>query len=292
MVSRTLTSSQGLGWQTVQATAYAVPPDIQEFEVRTEKLLLVLVTSGRFDLDRQQAGKWFTDSREPGSLCAVMPNTEIRVRWRTTSDLPMRSLHLQIDAIPPVTTLVPDERSLSDPLLVAGAWTLSRALTSGAPALYADSVAQALTAHLAFRTTGSAPRPDRPGPPLGTRQIDRIAEYMRAHLADNVTVDELAAVINVSKYHFIRTFATTTGLTPYRYLRRMRMQAGADLLRSTTQPIAGVAAKCGYLNPSHFATAFRSEYGVSPNQFRGHRPASHPNRSAGSAMTCAFTPRA
>ena len=76
---------------------------------------------------------------------------------------------------------------------------------------------------------------------------------------------------NVSKFHFIRIFARTTGLTPYRYLRRMRLQTGADLLRTTSYSVAQIATRCGYLSPGQFATAFRTEYGVRPSDLRNFR---------------------
>ncbi len=91
---------------------------------------------------------------------------------------------------------------------------------------------------------------------------------MRAHLADDVTVDDLAAVVNVSKFHFIRTFAAGAGLTPSRYLRRLRARTAAELLTTTTMPVAAVAAHCGYRSAGQFAAIFRTHHGVSPSAYR------------------------
>jgi AraC family transcriptional regulator len=101
------------------------------------------------------------------------------------------------------------------------------------------------------------------------QQVDLIVDYMRERLADDITVEELAAMVNVSRFHFIRVFSRTTGHTPYRYLRRLRMLAGAELLRTTAYPVSRVAQMCGYRSAGQFAAAFREEYGVSPSGFRG-----------------------
>jgi AraC family transcriptional regulator len=91
---------------------------------------------------------------------------------------------------------------------------------------------------------------------------------MRAHLGDDVTVDDLAAVARVSKFHFIRAFALAAGTTPYRYLRRMRLETAAGLLRRTRHSVARIALDCGYRSTGQFARAFRAEYGVPPTLFR------------------------
>ncbi len=108
-------------------------------------------------------------------------------------------------------------------------------------------------------------------PPLGAAQVRRIDEYRRGHLGDDLTVVALAGVANVSRFHFIRAFAATTGLAPHRYLRRLRMRAAADLLATTTYSVARVAVMCGYRSAGQFAAAFRAEHQLSPAEFRRSR---------------------
>ena len=122
----------------------------------------------------------------------------------------------------------PIRKTSSAPFVLAGARALGDALTTGASALYAESVAQALVVHLALSAPRSPRRPAAAVLPLGAAEVRRIDAYLRSRLGDDLTVDELAGVANVSKFHFIRAFAAATGLTPYRYLRRLRMHAAAD----------------------------------------------------------------
>lgn len=268
MPSRVLASSTHLGWTMVEAVTCADPPQADEFVVRPDRLLLVLVTSGEFTIESRVRGAWRRDSRGPGSLCLVGAGHDTHVRWRATSATPMGSLQLHLKSSAADHASIPGEATLNDSLLSGGAWALLRAMRAGSSTLYADSIAQALVAHLAERTRATAPRPDGRNTPLSVRQVDQVADYMRAHLSDDITVDELAAVINVSKFHFIRTFAATTGLTPSRYLRRLRVRTAAELLSATKLPVAAIAVRCGYRSAGQFAAVFRSGHGVTPSRFR------------------------
>ena len=259
-------SSAGLGWRSVEARTYADPPAADAFDTRSDRLLVVLVTGGRYRIESRHGGSWRRAAYRPGSVGVTAPGHTSVLRWRSTSPAPMQSLHLHLDQGVVAGASFPDALTVHDPYVTAAARALGHALTQEAPALYADSVAQALVTHLAFGGT-SHPSPRQPLP-LHTTEVERVTEYMRAHLADDLTVADLAAVANVSKFHFIRAFATATGLTPHRYLRRLRMRVAADLLRTSTLGIARVAVLCGYRSAGRFAAAFRDEYGVSPTDFR------------------------
>ncbi|MFI5844757.1 helix-turn-helix domain-containing protein [Catenuloplanes sp. NPDC051500] len=283
--SRMLVSSAPLGWRSVEAVTYADPPRAEEFTFRPDRLMLVLIVSGQFTIERRDRGSWRRDSRGPGSLCVVASGHDARVRWRAASAAPIRSLQLHLSPGATGVACIPDEATLSDPFLSAGAWALLRALDTGGSALYADSVAQALIAQLDLRARAAASPPGGTARPLGARQVEQVTDYMRAHLADDVTVDDLAAVVNVSKFHFIRTFAASTGLTPSRYLRRLRAGTAAELLTATTLPIAAVAAHCGYRSAGQFAAIFRAEHGVSPSAYRGAHGGVGPGDPRNSAIS-------
>lgn len=258
-VPRQLSSSSGLGWRSVLAREYADPPRVESFHsVPSRELLVVLVTSGAYAI---ASGATKATYRR-GSVGVTAPGNVSRLRWHTLDGKPMRSLHLYLgtDLIRD-TEHLPDVLSLQDDFVTAAAFALGDAMAARAPAVYADALAQAVAAHLVHR------RPTRPAA-LGNHQIDRVVDHMRAHLGDDISLEALAREANVSKFHFVRVFARTTGLTPHRYLVRLRMQAGADLLGRTDHTVQRIALACGYRSPRQFAAAFRAEYGVTPQQFR------------------------
>ncbi|GAB7046869.1 helix-turn-helix domain-containing protein [Catenuloplanes indicus] len=265
--SRRLAGSDGLGWRRVHAAVYDDPAETEAFATRVPELLLVLVTDGRYRIESRHGRTWHRAAYRPGSIGVTAPGNRSELRWRATAAGPMRSLHLRLDpGLLPGTGAFPDALTIDDPYVSAAARALGDALDAGAPGLYADAVAQGLVAHLAYRVNAAA------GPvaaaPLGAADRELVVSYMRAHLADDVSLDELAALVNLSKYHFLRMFARTTGLTPHRYLSRLRLEAAAELLRGGTLPVHRIALMCGYGSASRFAAAFQRAYGCGPTAYR------------------------
>ncbi|MFY1671064.1 helix-turn-helix domain-containing protein [Plantactinospora sp. WMMB334] len=267
--ARLMRASDALGWRMVRALAYADPVETGPFAHGSESLLVVLVASGRYRIESRRGAAWRGASYRPGSVGVTAPGNASVLRWHSATAEPMESLHLHLDPAAAGAVAFPDALSLHDPYVTAAARTLGQALTSAAPALYADSLALALAAHLAHRAGQPLRRPaGRPAVPLGDAEVRRVADHMRANLGENLTVDDLARVARISKFHFIRAFALATGLTPHRYLRRMRLETAVELLRNTPESVARIALRCGYRSPGQFARAFRAEYGVPPAQLR------------------------
>ncbi|MEW9530992.1 helix-turn-helix domain-containing protein [Microbispora sp. NPDC049125] len=283
-----LLSSDDLGWRTVLARTYADPPRAEEFSTApSPDLLVVLVTSGTYLIESRKGRSWRRASYHPGSAGVTAPGNVSVLRWQAVSSQPLESLHLHIsaevieatsrilheDGLRPDRPL-PDMLDLEDPLVTAAGRAIGCALREGASALYADSIAQTLAVHLLHRA-GGRPAPAGPAPGssvLSVRALRQVTSYMREHLHEEVSLDDLAAQANLSKYHLLRVFSKSTGFTPYRYLTRLRLRHAADLLRDTSQTVLQIAVACGYRSPGQFAAAFRREYGASPSEFRrGHR---------------------
>nr|WP_283092714.1 helix-turn-helix transcriptional regulator [Acetobacter thailandicus] len=91
---------------------------------------------------------------------------------------------------------------------------------------------------------------------------------MEAHLAEPFDLDCLAALCGMSRFHFSRSFRTTTGQTPSDWFMQRRVQKASEMLRKTNLSIIEIALEIGYDNPSHFAQVFRRVTGVSPRDYR------------------------
>ncbi|HLH91314.1 MAG TPA: AraC family transcriptional regulator [Xanthobacteraceae bacterium] len=102
---------------------------------------------------------------------------------------------------------------------------------------------------------------------LAAWQRSRVAEYIEAHLAENVLLSSLAEVAQLSPFHFSRAFKQSFGMPPLRYLASRRIERAKDLLagdRTVTQ----VGLAVGFAETSSFTTAFRKHTGVTPTAFR------------------------
>ena len=93
-------------------------------------------------------------------------------------------------------------------------------------------------------------------------------DYIRAHLAQPIALDDLAREGGMSRYHFIRAFHAATGLTPYAFVIAERVAAGIESLRASDLSVSEIAAATGFLSPARFSERFRALIGQTPAEFR------------------------
>lgn len=104
--------------------------------------------------------------------------------------------------------------------------------------------------------------------------VDYRARLARVHKAIHDdparawSLDALADVAALSRFHFHRVFRSITGETVAEAVRRVRLNAAAHALVQGHDPVASVARAHGYPNPASFGRAFRKAYGQTPAQFR------------------------
>jgi AraC family transcriptional regulator len=132
--------------------------------------------------------------------------------------------------------------------------------------LFADHALVALLStlvRLAGRKTGQLSRSKS----LPAFPLQRVVAYMRDHLAETVSLADLAAVARVSVYHFARQFRGAMGESPHRYVIRLRVERAQQLLREGRLSMAQVASAVGFADQSHFNRHFKRLIGFTPGQF-------------------------
>jgi len=100
------------------------------------------------------------------------------------------------------------------------------------------------------------------------RAIANATDYLQAHYADDVSLDDIAGEVGLSPYHLSRVFKQQTGLPPHKYLIQVRVHRAKDLLNAG-MPIADVALEVGFADQSHLTKWFKRVVGVPPGQFTG-----------------------
>jgi AraC-like DNA-binding protein len=106
---------------------------------------------------------------------------------------------------------------------------------------------------------------------LAPRQLQRVAEFINAHLGEDPAVADLASQCGVSIGHFTRAFRQTTGTTPHRWLTRQRVERAKALLSAGSPGLAAIAQLCGFTDQSHFTRVFSRCERVTPGRWRRHR---------------------
>lgn len=97
---------------------------------------------------------------------------------------------------------------------------------------------------------------------------ESVKKYIERNYAFKLHLEEVAANLNISKYHLSRVFHTTTGFSFQEYLSIFRLKKAKSLLLDEKSSISEVAEKCGFENGNYFAKCFKKTYGISPGKFR------------------------
>lgn len=103
---------------------------------------------------------------------------------------------------------------------------------------------------------------------LADWQVKRVTGYMRDYIDREVGLEEMAALVGLSQYHFCTAFRLATGLSPHHYLTQLRMVRARQLLAEPDLSIIQVALAVGYQTPSAFAASFRKVTKLTPSAFR------------------------
>ena len=99
------------------------------------------------------------------------------------------------------------------------------------------------------------------------RRVRLVREYLDAHFAEDVSLEQLAHLAAVSPFHLLRIFRRDVGLTPHAYFTQVRVSQAKSLLLSGL-PITQVALDTGFSDQSHFTKRFKQIMGVTPGQYR------------------------
>ncbi|ULL19163.1 AraC family transcriptional regulator [Paenibacillus sp. H1-7] len=98
-------------------------------------------------------------------------------------------------------------------------------------------------------------------------------KYMKSRYAQDLSVEQIAEAAGLSKYHFCRQFLKKTGLKPNQYLRKIRIEQAAWLLRHTDKTVEAIAKEAGFEYTNYFIKVFRTFVGATPNEYRLGRTA-------------------
>ncbi|MBX9827617.1 MAG: AraC family transcriptional regulator [Xanthobacteraceae bacterium] len=174
--------------------------------------------------------------------------------------------HIDVAQLPP-------RLEFDDPLLRADLQRFQALLSD--PALDLPGYAGALMEVLAFdlfRSVAVQPPKLPEAGALSSQQVRLVTEYIDAHLSERPRISDLAALVNLTRYHFIRSFKHAVGMPPHQYMIGRRVERAKEMLANQEQTIASVAESTGFGTSLQLARAFRRVVGTTPSEFRRHLP--------------------
>jgi AraC family transcriptional regulator len=165
------------------------------------------------------------------------------------------------------------QSSFQDPLLAEIAYAIAAELqveTSGGR-LLAETLASSLAArlmqnHFVGSAVRAIPRITREG--LDRRRLSRLMDYISANLEGDLTIDRLASIACLSRFHFARAFKAAVGLSPHRYVSAKRLEHAKVLLTRSDRSLVEIALALNFSCQANFTRAFRQVTGQTPSQYR------------------------
>ena len=274
-------TSYGMGWKALQAVRYRNMPDSVEFSlppVSLHRLLLTIRPPKKYYLQCEELKR--DGPLTPGSIAVLPRQTFMRQGWQGSWDALI--VYLEPSLVERVAaesfefdrsrTVVPPLHCLNVPELRSSMLAVEAELGAGGVgcSLLVESLANVLAVYLIRHVTGSRRELVAANGVLPRHKLRRVVEYIMENLEGSPTLEQMAAVVHLSPYHFARQFKAATGLAPHQYVISRRVERAQHLLQTNGGlGLADVAFRSGFAHQSHFCFHFKRIVGITPRQFVG-----------------------
>ncbi len=225
------------------------------FEIR-QRARQIDIAPGAAFIVGAEAIRW-SKLEEPNESLGMYPDMNLLQRLAQTTNA--RRIELE--------TVV----NRRDPTLLGIAHTFKRACAAEHTLsdIEASSLAHLLARRLLGTYCGIELRDTKlNGSKLSEIAIRTVCDFIEDHLCTQLTLEDLAALVCLSPFHFARCFKATIGLAPHQYIIARRMELAKRLILTTTLNVADIAWTIGYENISHFRRLFALHIGVTPGIIR------------------------
>ena len=264
-----------LGWDNIHIELHHQP----KFETPEHNHTMHVIAFGfsRSPGERWLDGKIKQERRNVGDIAIIPDGIAHRCNWNNIGEFGILAIEPALlkrvgqdlvdgDRI----ELIPRFMDRQDELIQGIFLTLKDELESQKLAgnLLIDSLKTTLAIHLLRKYCTTKPKLSSYGNSLSRSKFKPVTEYIKEHLASDLKVIELAAIANLSPYHFIRLFRNATGKTPHQYILKQRVIQAQYLLQHHNSTISEISAAVGFCDQSHFTKYFKRIVGVTPKQYQ------------------------
>jgi len=269
--------SAPLGWDGMRLRGWRYTP----LDVPIPGLcdyLIVVYQDGVTPMNRRCTGDWRREQVAPGSISLLTHAAQSH--WRWSEEIEVTHLYLPAGAVADVAAQI-YERSVrdvelfdvlraEDPVLSGIAGSLAQESRQGGVGgrLYVDALKAQTCVHVLRHYANVIFRE-----PISTRGLSRIQcrlllDYVEEHLDQNISLAELAGVVQLGIFHFMRKFRAEFGCPPHAYVMRRRIEHAKRQLARRDIPLKVVAADCGFSDQSHMTRVFRRALATTPAEYR------------------------
>lgn len=279
-ISTSRWSSSATDWAGFTLEAHSLAPQghLSEFGIDYALLGLCVRGVGRMEIREERTLRRVTSS--PGRFSLLCKGYEQKpLSWDGTREMlyvamsPGQLARIAGEDSDLAGLNVEPQYAISDPHVVALILNMRDEIQAGCPCgkLYAQALSLALAARLHARYSNKPEAPKSAPGSLSPLQIQRVCDYVRAHLNSDMAVADLACQVNLSPHHFSMLFKQAVGVPPYQYVLQKRIDEAVRRLSAGRMTLSDVALSLGFSDQSHFSRAFRKLTGTTPTRYAGKR---------------------
>ena len=265
------------GWDGLSVRGYRYAgSDVEVPPMRD--YMIVAYRRGVTYMRRRVDSEWIHEELGPGDVSLLTRATDSH--WVWPSDIEVVHVYLTQEELA-ATCRQMYERDVQDvelhdvvkaddPLIHRTAMLIAHEAAHGAAGsrLMVDALSCQLAvhilrrhAHVLFRETGGSGG-------LTLHQERIVRDYIHEHLREGIALDDLAATVALSRYHFARRFRQSVGTTPHEFVVQQRIEQAKTLLQRTDRSLTDIACGCGFADQSHMTREFKKRVGVTPGRYR------------------------
>lgn len=269
-------SSRGKGWNNIGVGYYFLPANETPQISFLQHVIAVHVDKYPVKGERLLEGRVVKETYTNGKIAIYPANMIQAMNWDKRIEFINISLESKFlencadESIRSNNIEILPQFAIEDPVIYSLGLALKTEIETDnhGSLLYAESAATMLAVHILRHYAVQKPIAKSFISGISRSKLELIINYINDNLNRDLSLIQLAGLVNISSNHFIRLFKQSTGLTPYQYVLDCRINKAKQLLKNQKLTITEISHKLGFYDQSRFTSTFHKRVGITPKKYR------------------------
>lgn len=269
-------SSRGKGWNNIGVGYYFLPANETPQISFLQHVIAVHVDKYPVKGERLLEGRVVKETYTNGKIAIYPANMIQAMNWDKRIEFINISLESKFlencadESIRSNNIEILPQFAIEDPVIYSLGLALKTEIETDnhGSLLYAESAATMLAVHILRHYAVQKPIAKSFISGISRSKLELIINYINDNLNRDLSLIQLAGLVNISPNHFVRLFKQSTGVTPYQYVLDCRIKKAKQLLKNQKLTITEISYKLGFYDQSRFTNTFHKRVGITPKKYR------------------------